>query len=53
MIDFSGRNGINDTMEYIFGTRPITPSEMTKMIWENIKRKQLMYKPEVKKKKRR
>ena len=52
-IDFSGRNFPNDTLEYIFGTKPVTPSEMTKIIWTNIKRKQLMFKPQKSKKKRR
>ena len=54
-IDFSGRNFPNDTLEHIFGKKPVTPSEMTKKIWITIKRKQLMFveKPKKNKKKRR
>lgn len=37
-INFAGRT---DTVEQIFGTKPVTPSEMTKKIWIFIKSKRL------------
>lgn len=52
VVDFAGRNFPNDTLEYIFGTRPITPPQMTKMLWSTIKRKGLLIVPKKKKKRR-
>jgi len=37
-INFAGRT---ETVEQIFGTKPVTPSEMTKKIWVFIKSKRL------------
>lgn len=37
-INFVGRT---ETVEQIFGTKPVTPSEMTKKIWVYIKSKRL------------
>jgi len=37
-IQFSGRQ---DTLEQVFGKKPVTPSEMTKKIWTFIKSKHL------------
>ncbi len=37
-INFAGRT---ETVEQIFGTKPITPSEMTKKIWVFIKSRRL------------
>jgi chromatin remodeling complex protein RSC6 len=37
-IKFAGRN---ETLEQIFGNKPVTPSEMTKKIWSFIKSKRL------------
>ncbi len=37
-INFAGRT---DTVEQIFGTKPVTPSEMTKKIWIFIKSRHL------------
>lgn len=37
-IDFSGRT---ETMEEVFGKKPIGPSEMTKKIWQFVKRKRI------------
>ncbi|MCH8323567.1 MAG: hypothetical protein IH813_00430 [Thaumarchaeota archaeon] len=37
-INFAGRT---ETVEQIFGTKPVTPSEMTKKIWIFIKSRQL------------
>ena len=37
-INFAGRT---ETVEQIFGTKPVTPSEMTKKIWIFIKSKRL------------
>jgi hypothetical protein len=37
-ISFSGRN---ETMEQVFGKGKITPSEMTKKIWQFVKAKRL------------
>ncbi|MFQ5440753.1 MAG: hypothetical protein ACE5DL_04740 [Nitrosopumilaceae archaeon] len=37
-IDFSGRS---ETVEQVFGKKPIAPSEMTKKIWAFVKSKKL------------
>ncbi len=37
-IQFAGRT---ETLEQIFGTKPVTPSEMTKKIWVFIKSRRL------------
>ncbi|KAG2474668.1 MAG: hypothetical protein NPMRTH4_190001 [Nitrosopumilales archaeon] len=37
-INFSGRT---ETLEQIFGKKPVTPSEMTKKIWVFIKSRRL------------
>jgi len=37
-IKFSGRQ---ETLEQVFGKKPVTPSEMTKKIWVFIKSKRL------------
>ena len=37
-ISFAGRT---ETVEQIFGTKPVTPSEMTKKIWVFIKSRRL------------
>jgi len=37
-IDFKGRT---ETLEDVFGKKPIGPSEMTKKIWQFVKRKRL------------
>ena len=37
-IDFSG---CKDTMEKVFGAKPIAPSEMTKKVWAYVKSKKL------------
>ena len=37
-IDFAGRK---ETVEQVFGNKPIAPSEMTKRIWKYIKSKNL------------
>jgi len=37
-INFAGRT---ETVEQIFGTKPVTPSEMTKKIWIFIKSRRL------------
>lgn len=41
VIDFQGRE---ETIEKIMGTDPISPAQMTKKIWNFIKRKDLAYK---------
>lgn len=41
-LDFAGRNGDKDTMEAIFGKKPIPPTEMTKRLWTYIKRRQFI-----------
>ena len=33
--------GCNDSLEAVFGAKPIGPSEMTKKIWAYVKRKRL------------
>ena len=33
--------GCSDTVESVFGSKPIGPSEMTKRIWAYVKRKRL------------
>lgn len=33
--------GCKDTLEALFGTAPIGPSEMTKKLWSYVKRKRL------------
>jgi len=35
-ISFAGRE---ETLEDVFGTRPVTPAKMTKLLWEFIKRR--------------
>jgi len=42
-IDFKGRK---ETAEDIFGSKPIPPSEMTKLIWVYVKANKLSNKPE-------
>ncbi len=37
-INFAGRK---ETVEQVFGNKPITPSEMTKRIWKFVKAKKL------------
>lgn len=37
-IDFNGRT---ETMEEVFGKKPIAPSAMTKIIWQYVKKKKL------------
>ena len=37
--------GCSDTVESVFGSSPIGPSEMTKKIWGYVKRKRLAGKP--------
>jgi len=37
-INFCGRH---DTLEKIFGSRPIAPSQMTKKLWNYVKAKKL------------
>ena len=37
-IDFAGRK---ETVEQVFGNKPIAPSEMTKRIWKFVKSKSL------------
>ena len=37
-INFAGRN---ETVEQVFGNKPIAPSEMTKRIWKFVKSKSL------------
>jgi len=34
-------NGRHDTLEYVFGTRPLAPSDMTKKLWNYVKTKKL------------
>jgi chromatin remodeling complex protein RSC6 len=41
-IDFTNRH---ETLEEVFGKKPVTPSEMTKLIWQYIKRKRIASKP--------
>jgi len=38
-VDFKGRE---ETMEQVFGNKPIAPSEMTKRIWAFVKSKKLL-----------
>ncbi len=38
-IDFSGRE---ETVEQVFGSKKVTPSEMNKKIWAFVKGKKLM-----------
>jgi len=33
--------GCTDTAESIFGSKPIAPSEMTKLIWAYVKKKKI------------
>jgi len=33
--------GCTDSLETVFGTKPITPAEMTKKIWEYVKKHNL------------
>lgn len=42
VILFKGRE---ETIESVFGKKPITPAKMTKVIWTFIKRRHLMQKP--------
>ncbi|HLD83427.1 MAG TPA: hypothetical protein VI979_01075 [archaeon] len=37
-INFAGRT---ETVEEVFGNKPIAPSEMTKKLWEFVKKKKL------------
>jgi hypothetical protein len=37
-IDFKGRT---DTMEAVFGNKPVSPSDMTKKLWAYVKRHRL------------
>jgi hypothetical protein len=34
--------GVKETLEEVFGAKPIPPSEMTKKLWEFIKKKKLI-----------
>jgi len=36
---FIGRNGEKDTLESIFGKKDIPPTQMTKLLWQYIKRR--------------
>ncbi len=40
-VDFKGRT---ETLEQVFGAKPIPPSEMTKRIWAFVKGKKLLKK---------
>ena len=40
-VDFKGRE---ETMEDVFGSKPIAPSEMTKKLWVFVKGKKLLKK---------
>lgn len=40
-INFAGRT---ETLEAVFGSKPVMPSEMTKKIWAFVKGKKLMKK---------
>jgi len=40
-VSFAGRS---ETMESVFGSKPMPPSEMTKKIWAFVKGKKLMKK---------
>ena len=40
-VSFSGKM---DTMESVFGSKPMPPSEMTKKLWAYVKGKKLMKK---------
>ena len=40
-VSFAGRE---DSMESVFGSKPIPPSEMTKKLWAYVKGKRLMSK---------
>lgn len=33
--------GCGDSLETVFGTKPITPAEMTKKLWEYVKKNNL------------
>jgi chromatin remodeling complex protein RSC6 len=33
--------GCSDTMEAVFGNKPVSPSEMTKKLWAYVKRRRL------------
>jgi len=37
--------GCSDSLESVFGSAPIAPSEMTKKIWSYVKRRRLAKKP--------
>ena len=39
-VNFSGRQ---DTLEYVFGKRPLAPSAMTKKLWDYVKTKKLAH----------
>ncbi len=41
-IDFTN---CHDTLEEVFGNKPVTPPLMTKLIWKYIKRKRIASKP--------
>ncbi len=36
--------GVKDSLEQVFGKKPIAPSAMTKVLWAYIKKKKLLYK---------
>ena len=38
-VDFKGRS---ETLEQVFGSKPIPPSQMTKLIWAFVKGKKLL-----------
>ncbi len=33
--------GVKDSLESVFGSKPITPAEMTKKLWEYVKKNNL------------
>jgi len=41
-IDFTN---CHDTLEEVFGNKPVSPPQMTKLIWKYIKRKRIASKP--------
>lgn len=40
-VSFKGRNGDKDTLESIFGKKYIPATQMTKLLWTYIKRRQI------------
>ncbi|MFB3816042.1 MAG: SWIB/MDM2 domain-containing protein [Candidatus Methylomirabilales bacterium] len=33
--------GVKDSLETVFGSKPVTPAEMTKKLWEYVKKNKL------------